>query len=145
VNIRNGRGENPSANGQDSAAEANRFGEIAGYVRQRREKKIAKVMAGKAAPGLEAVLKQPTEQRFFFRKRHHAVADIAGRKDAIFAAEPTGTPAIIGYGDNRSKLAYGPRGIWMFIAATDYIFLEAAKQCGQSGAPAEGDNAEATR
>src|SRR5579859_959334 len=40
-------------------------------------------MPGKAAPGLEAVLKQPAEQRFFLRKCNHAVADITGRKNAV--------------------------------------------------------------
>ena len=145
VHVRKRGWENAPADGQDFAADANGFGEIAGDVRERGEEKIAEVVADQAAPGVEAILKKTAEESFIFRKSDHAIADVAGRKDAVFAAEAAGASAIIGNGDNGSEIGDGALGGGVFVAAADYVFLEAAEEGGKSGAAAEGHHAEAAR
>ena len=56
-------------------------------MRERGEEKISEVVAGQAAAGVKAVLKQAAQQRFIFGKRDHAVADIAGREEAVLAPQ----------------------------------------------------------
>jgi hypothetical protein len=41
---------------------------------------------------------------FVFRERHHAVANVTGRKYLIFAPQPAGTAAVIRHGHNGRKI-----------------------------------------
>src|SRR5712692_2030800 len=85
MNVRKRRWKNAAADGEHFAADADGFGEIAGDMRERGEEKIAEIVAGEAATCVEAVLEQAAEKGFVLRKSHHAIANIAGREDAVFA------------------------------------------------------------
>src|SRR5882672_5192068 len=111
-------------------------------MRKRGEEKVAEVVADEAAASVEAVLKEPAEQRFIFRKSDHAISNVAGRENTILAAQAAGAAAVIGDGDDRSKVGDGMLARGMFIGAADYMFLEAAEKCRKAGAAAESDNAE---
>src|SRR5712692_8295156 len=50
--------------GQDFAADANGFGEIAGYVREGGEKEVAKIVADEAAASVKTILEEATKQSF---------------------------------------------------------------------------------
>src|SRR5207245_5715399 len=104
VHIREGGGENAAANGEHFAGDANGFGEIAGDVSERGEKKIPEIVADKAAPGMEAVLEQAPEQRFVFGERDHAVANVPGRQDAVFAPQAAGAAAIVRDGTDGGEI-----------------------------------------
>ena len=69
--------------------------EIAGDVAERGEKEIAETVALQAASAVETILKQPAQQRLVLRKRHHAIADIARRQNAVLAAQPAGAAAVV--------------------------------------------------
>ncbi len=66
-------------------------------------------MPGEAAPGGKAVLKKFPQQMFVLGKSHHAVANIAGRKNAVFAAQAPGASAVIGDSDNGRQIGDGFR------------------------------------
>src|SRR5216684_6685832 len=59
--------KNSAANGQDFAADPNRFREVAGDVGQRGEEEVAEVVADEAAAGVKAILKEVAEQSFVLR------------------------------------------------------------------------------
>src|SRR5260370_38778276 len=84
------------ADGEHFAADAYGFGKISGDVRERGEEKIAEIVADKAAAGVKTILEQPAKQRFIFRKSHHAVTDVAGRKDEVLAPQAAGRAAASG-------------------------------------------------
>src|SRR5882672_9478857 len=125
------------------AADADGFGEIAGDVGERGEEKIAEIVADEAVAGVEAVLKQAAEQGFIFRKSHHAVADVAGREDAVFAAQAAGAAAVIGDRDDGGEIGDGAFGAGELVDAADDEFLEAAKERRKAGAASKSDDAEA--
>ena len=128
--------ENAPADGQNFAADAHRAREIPGDMTESGEKQIAEAVSAEAAPGRKAILKQTTQQRLVLRKRHHAVADVAGRQDAVFPAQAARTAAVIGHCDDGSQVANGiARGI--FRPRRD-VFLQAAQQCGKARASADG-------
>ena len=83
-------------------------------------------------------MKQLSEKILVLRKRHHAIANVAWRKDTIVAAKAAGTSAVVGDGDDRSEIRNGPLNPAFGIA--DMLF-ESAEDCGESGAAAEGHNA----
>jgi hypothetical protein len=137
-----GRKDAP-ANGEDLAADAHGFGEISGNMSERGEKKIAEIMAAQAAASLKAILKEASEEGFVLGQGDHAIANIAGRKDAVFAAQPAGAAAVIGYGDDGGEIGDGALFGGMLVTAADDVLLEPAKEGGKAGAAAESDDAEA--
>ena len=143
VNVRKRRWKDAAAYGQHFAADADGFGEIAGDVGERGEEKIAEIVADEAAAGVEAVLKQAAEEGFIFRKSHHAVADVAGREDAVLPAQAAGAAAVIGDGDDGGEIGDGVFGAGVLVDAANDEFLEAAKERGKAGAASKGDDAEA--
>jgi hypothetical protein len=143
VDVGKSRGEDAAANGEDSAADTDGFGEIAGNMGEGGEKEIAKIVADEPAAGVEAILKEAAEEGFIFRKSDHAIANVAGREDAIFAAEAAGTAAVIGDGDDGGKIGDGAFRAGLFAGAGDDEFLEAAEKSGEASAAAEGHDAEA--
>ncbi len=142
MNVRKGRGKYAAADGENFAADANSLAKISGNVSQRGEKEIAKVMAGKAASRLEAILEEAAQQGFILRKRDHAVADVAGREDTVLAAKATGAAAVVSDGDNGGEVGDRPLAGGMPVVAADDVFLEAAKERGETGAASESDDAE---
>ena len=72
---------------------------------ERGEKQIAEIVADEASASMEAILKKTAKQRFILGKRDHAVANIAGGKNAIFAAQTAGAAAVIGDGDDCGEVA----------------------------------------
>src|SRR6267378_1602469 len=143
VNVRKRRWKNAAANGEHFAADADGFGEIAGDVGERGEEKITEIVADEAAAGMEAVLKQASEKGFIFRKSHHAIADVAGREDAVLPAQAAGAAAVIGDRDDGGEIGDGAFGAGVLVDAADDEFLEAAKERGESGAASKSDDAEA--
>jgi len=109
---------------------------------ERGEEKITEVVAHEATPGVEAILKKAAKESFIFRKSDHTVADVAGRKDAVFAAQAAGAAAVIGDGDDGGEIGDGALGSRVLIGAADDVFLESAKKGREAGAAAEGDYAE---
>ncbi len=125
--VGDGRRENAAANGEDFAADADGFGEIAGDVGECGEEEIAEIVADETAAGVEAILKEAAEKSFVLRKGDHAVADVAGRQDTIFAAQAAGAAAVIGDGDDGGEVGDGMvRGGGFVAAARDELF-QAAK------------------
>src|SRR6266849_4615937 len=145
VDIRNCRGKDTAADGEDFAANADGFDEISGDVSERREKQIPEIMTAQAAPGVKAVLKQPPQQGLIFRKSHHAIANIAGRQNAIFTAQSAGAAAIIGDRDDGGQVDDRTLGVGAFVTAAHNMFFEATEQRGKTRAPAESDDAETAR
>ena len=143
VNVRKRRRKNAAANGEHFAADADGFGEIAGDVGERGEEKIAEIVADEAAASVEAVLKQASEKSFIFRKSHHAVADVAGREDAVLPAQAAGAAAVIGDRDDGGEIGDGAFRAGVFVGAADDEFLEAAEERGEAGAASKSDDAEA--
>src|SRR5882672_3080113 len=109
---------------------------------ERGQEKIAEVVADQTATSVEAVLKEAAEQSFIFRKRDHAVANVAGREDAILAAQAAGAAAVIGDGDDRGEVGDGMLWRGVLIGAANDMFLEAAEKGRKAGAAAKSDNAE---
>src|SRR6267154_1548368 len=130
MNVRKRGRKNTAADGEDFAANADGFGEIAGDVSKRGKEKIAEVVADESASGVEAVLKEPAEQGFIFRKGDHAVANVARREDAILAAQAAGTAAVIGDGNDGGEIGDGTLSAGLFVGTADNVFLEAAKERG---------------
>src|SRR5947207_14276689 len=91
---------------------------------------------------MKTILKQPAEKGFILRESYHAVADIAGREDAVLAAQAAGAAAVIGDGNNGSEIGDGPFGGGTVVSAANHVFLEATKQRGKPGAASQGDDAE---
>ena len=112
--VGDGRRENLAADREDLAADAYGFGEIAGDVRQRGEKQIAEIVADEAAAGVKAILEEAAEQSFVLRERDHAVANVAGRQDAVFAAQAAGTAAVVGDGDDGGEARRSDGSRWRF-------------------------------
>src|SRR5260370_6750757 len=137
-----GRKDAP-ADGEHFAADANRFGKVSGDVRESCEEKIAEIVADEAASRMKTILEEAAEKGFIFRKSHHAVANVAGREDAILAAQAAGAAAVIGDGDEGGEIGDGTLGAGVLVGAADDVVLEAAKQRGQSRAAAESDKPEA--
>jgi len=106
-------------------------------VSERGEKQIAEIMASEAAAGAEAILKQSAEQCFVFGEGHHAVANITGRKNAIFAAQASGAATVIGDGDNGGKIDNGTARCGIRIMTRHDMLLQTAQQRGKAGTTAE--------
>src|SRR6266849_907250 len=62
--VGNGGRKDAAADGQDFAADANGFGEIAGHVREGGEKEVAKIVADEAAASVKTILEEATKQSF---------------------------------------------------------------------------------
>ena len=126
-------GENDAGSDGDRrwnfAADADGFSEITSDVGERGKEEVAEVMADEAAPGVEAILKEAAEKGFVLAEGDHAVADVAGREDAIFAAEAAGAAAVVGDGDDGGEAGDRVFAFDFVAAAGDEIF-EAAQQSG---------------
>ena len=99
-------------------------------------------MAAQAAAGVETILKQPAQQGLVLGKRHHAIAQVAGRKDAVLAAQAAGTAAVIGNRHHRDEIGNRMMGVGP-LPRSDVAF-QAAQQHGKAGAAADGHNAHGT-
>ena len=107
------------------------------------EEQIAEIMAGEAATGVKAILEKLSEQSFVLGECDHAIADIAGGEHAIFAAEAAGAASVIGDGNDCGEIGNGAFGRGLLIATTNNVLLETAEQGGETGAPAESNDAAA--
>jgi hypothetical protein len=133
--------ENLAADRENFAADADGFGEISRDVSEGGEEEVAEVVTDEAAAGVKAILKEATEEGFVLTESDHAVADVAGREDAIFAAQAAGAAAVVGDGNDGGEADNGVFGLDFVAAAGDEIF-QAAQQSGKTGAAAEGDDVE---
>src|SRR5260370_9743938 len=96
-------------------------------------------MADEAATRVDAILEKADEKGFIFRKSDHAVANVAGREDAILAAQAAGTAAVVGDGDDGGEIGDGAFNAGVLVAAADDEFLEAAGGRGEPGSASESD------
>ena len=142
LHVRKCRRKDTAANGKDFAAYPNGFGEVPGNVGERGQEKIAEIVADEAASGMKTILEEAAEKSLIFGKGDHAVANVAGRKDTVFAAKAAGTAAVVGYGNNGSELGNRAVRIGMLVAAADDVLLEPAKKRRESGAAAKSNHAE---
>src|ERR1700760_2848419 len=145
MHIGESRRKNPAAGRQDAAALANGFREISSDVGQRGEEQVSEIVAGEPFAGVKAILKEPSQQRFVFGKRHHAIANIAGRKNSIFAAQTARAAAVIGHGDDGGKVGDGTLRSRAGVASANYVFLQPAEQRRKTSAAAERDDTESAR
>jgi len=53
---------------------------------------------------MKTVLKQASQQCLILRQRDHAIADIAGGRDAVFTPQAPRASAVIGYGDDGGEV-----------------------------------------
>ena len=143
VNVGKGGRKNAAADGQDFAADADGFGKIASDMSERGEEKITEIMTDEAAAGVETILEEATEKRFVFGKSDHAIANVAGREDAIFTSQAAGAAAVIGDGNDGGKVGDGTVEGGTIVATADDVLLKAAQQGGQASATAKSDNAKA--
>jgi len=130
--------EDPAANRQHFAADAYGAREVAGNMAQCGEEKIAETMAAQTGAGLETILKKPAQQSFILGQGHHAIAEVTGWQDAVFATQAPRTAAIIRDGYYRGKIADEMVGIPLL--ARSNVSFQAAQQCGKSRAAADGDD-----
>jgi len=145
MNVGSGGRKDAAANGEDFRGDANGLRKIAGDVSERGEKEITEVVAAEPASSLETILKEAAEEGFVFGESDHAVPDVARRKNAIFAAKTPGTAAVVGDGDDGSKIGDGASESRLLIAAANDVVFEPAKESGKSGATAESDNGKGAR
>jgi hypothetical protein len=145
MNVR-GRGrENATADGEDFRGNADGFGEISGDMGERGEKEVAEVVAAKAASGLETILEEAAEQGFVFREGNHAIANVAGRENAILAAKATGAAAVVGNGDDRGEIGDRASEGGLLVATANDMIFQATEKSGEASAAAESDHTEGTR
>src|SRR5204862_1490285 len=145
VHVRKRRGKNAATNREHFAADTDSFGEIAGDVSERGEEEIAEVVADEPATRVKTILEKAGEQGFVFRKRHHAIANVSGRKDAVLATQAARAPAVIGDRDDGSEIGDGAFSAGEFVGAANDQFLEAAEERREAGAASKSDDAEAAR
>lgn len=112
---------------------------------ERSEKEIAEIVAAQAAPRMKTILKKPAEQRFIFREGHHAVANVAGRKDAIFAAKAARAAAVVRYGDDGGEVGDGALPGGMTVALTGNVFAQTTQQGREAGTSSKRDHAQTAR
>ena len=143
MHIGKSRRKDAAANGKHLRGYTDGFGKIAGNVGERSKKEITEIVAAEAATGVETILKETAQQGFIVGQSDHAVANIAGRKDAIFAAKAAGAAAIIGNCDNSGEIGDGPLESGVPIAAANDVFLQAAQQRGKTGAATQRNDAQA--
>jgi hypothetical protein len=98
------RGEHRAAGSHDASGQLHRPGEVVGHIGERREHQVAECVSVQAVPRAEAVLEQFGEQPLVLRQRRKAVAHVTGRHHPELAAQPAGTAAVIGRGDDGHKL-----------------------------------------
>ena len=101
---------------------------ISGDIRQGGQKQIPETVACEAVPRGKAVLKEISEQVFIAGKSHHAIADVAGRQNAIFAAQTAGAAAVVRDGHYGGEVGYR-LGRPAFPAFRDML-LQAAQHRG---------------
>src|SRR5947207_1801792 len=92
---------------------------------------------------MKSILEQAPEKSFILRQSHHAITNVAGREDAVLAAQTAGAAPVIGDGDDGSEIGNGPFGGGTTVSAANHVFFQATKQRGKPGAASKGDNAEA--
>src|SRR5438876_5233188 len=92
---------------------------------------------------MKTILKQAAEQRFILRESDHAVANVAGREDAVLAAQAARAATVIGDSDNGSEIGDGPFSGGAAVDAANHMFFQAAEERGKAGAASKGDDAEA--
>src|SRR5438445_4858574 len=123
--------EDPAANRQHFAADAYGAREVAGNMAQCGEEKIAETMAAQTDAGLETILKKPAQQSFILGQGHHAIAEVTGWQDAVFATQAPRTAAVIRDGDDGREIGNGVVRI-VPLAGTGRSFQAAAGggKCG---------------
>ena len=121
-----GGGHHLALHRQHPAAGRDRRFQAAGDRRKGREEQVAEAVALQAAAGLEAVLEQAGEQRFFGGEGRQAVADVAGGLHPQLAPQHPTAAAVIGHRDDGREVAA--------------VALQAREQGGQAGAATDGDD-----
>src|SRR5690242_15207482 len=117
-----------------------RFDEVSGDVGKGGQKEVSKIVALESAAGVESILKQPAEQSFVLGEGHHAITNVAGREDTVFAAKAAGAAAVIRNGDNGGQISDGTLQCRERVMAGRHEVFQAAQESGEAGAAAESDN-----
>jgi hypothetical protein len=142
LDVRQSRRKDAAANSENFAADAYSFGKVSGDMGERGQEEIAEIVADEAASSVKAILKKAAKKSFIFRECHHAIANVARRKDTVLAAKAAGATSVIGDGNDGSKFRNWPVRIGVLVAPSDDVFLEAAQKGGKSGASSKRYNSE---
>lgn len=145
MHVGNGGRKDAPADGEDFAGNPHGFSEVTGDMGQGSEEEIAEIVAAEAPAGMKTILEETAEKGFVLGEGDHAVADVTGRKHAIFAAEPAGTATVIGNRDDGGEVGDRALGGRVLVAASNDKFLQAAEERGEAGTTAKSNNAQAAR
>jgi hypothetical protein len=150
--------EDAAADGEDLRGHLHGLGEVSGDVGEGGDEEVAEAVAFELAL-VEAEPEEAGEEVLVFGEGDHAVADVAGGQHLEVFAETAGGAAVIGDGDYGGEIAdragdggarsrfsaVRSRGLDTEAAATvraGDVTLEAAEECGEAGAAADGYDAE---
>jgi hypothetical protein len=92
---------------------------------------------------VKSILEQATQQGLVLGKSDHAIANVPGRKNAVFTTKPAGAPAVIGDGDYGRQIANWLSYIAGIVATSRNEFLQTSQKSGESCASAKRDHVEA--
>jgi len=92
---------------------------------------------------METILEKAGKKGLVFRKRHHAIANVTRRKDAVLPTQAAGAAPVIGDRDDGGEIGNGAFGAGVFVGAADHEFLEATEERREPGAASKSDDAEA--
>ena len=115
-------GEDAATHGENLTGNADGFGKVAGDMSESGKKKIAEIVAAKPAPRMKTILEKPAEKWFVLGEGDHAVANVAGREHAIFAAKAARTTAVIRDRNDSGKVGDGTLERGMTITLASDVF-----------------------
>ena len=132
AHVLQGRGQDAAADVQDVGGFDHGLLETAGDLGESGDEEIAERVAVELrSDAVEAVLEEPGDQGLVVGERDQTVADIAWSGNIVGGADLAGTAAVVGNGHDRGDVEVVP--------------LEAAKQRGEPGAAANGDDVDVRR
>ena len=132
-----GAGVDAAGDFEDFGGGLHRVRKIAQNLGEGHQEEVAEAVAFEPAAGLETVLEEAGKQRGVFAEGDHAVAYVAGREHVEFAAQASGTAAVVGHGDDGGDVQRGNGG-----AGGPGVVLEALQDTGEAGTSADGDYTE---
>src|SRR5262249_27159240 len=100
---------------------------------------VAEIVAFQIAGAGEAMLEELGDQVLVFRDSNQAVANIARRKHAQFAAKTSAGAAIVAYRDDRSELG-DELSFTRAVIGADRVLFKTFEQGGETGPATDGNH-----
>jgi hypothetical protein len=160
--VRDGGGVDAASGGEDLRGGLDGLGEISSDVGERGEEEVSEGVAFEIAV-LKAILKEAGEEVLIFGERDHAVADVSGRQHFEIFAETAGGATVVRDGDDSGEVADDAGEVGRDRPAVrsarstevggaidgaarchrgGHEVLQATKERGKAGSPADGYDAE---